>query len=150
MEPLVRQEGEKIILKSDCCLSGCFPQKKETGTINNLSLCKSKISSRFSVSCLLIFCSETMYLGSFRHINRSRPLDVNLSRGDGSCSFWLATAKAIRSPAESIGRANTVFSPLKSSLEIFSSSISNLINLLRQRLKSLKIRFLVRTLNIFS
>ena len=59
IEPLVRQEGEKIILKSDCCLSGCFPQIKETGIIDKFSFCKFSMASRFSGSCLFIFCSET-------------------------------------------------------------------------------------------
>ena len=150
MEPLVRQEGEKIILKSDCCLSGCLPQIKDTGIIDKFSFCKFSMASRFSGCCLFIFCSETIYFGSFKHINLSTLLFVNLSRGEGIRLFLLARPSAIRSLAESTGRANTILSSFKSSSVMFSSSISNLIILLRHRLKITKIRFLVRTLKIFS
>ena len=96
MEPAGLHDGEKIILNSDCCLSGLLPQYIETG-IMTISFSTSRISSKLKVFCLWNFCSETMYFGVLSETNCFSFELGKESKGDVIFCFLQTLLSAIRS-----------------------------------------------------
>ena len=104
-EPLTAQDCEKTILKNDLCLSGCIPQKKDTGTKITSSSSKVSISGKFWGKNLLIFCSPMLNFGGIKRMYLCKLVSSKYPLGDGAFSLFVYLSNATNSLMDLLGRA---------------------------------------------